>query len=602
MALPDVSPYKMSRVLHSDNFLTCYTATNETGHDYVITEFFPAYAVDREVDGTLIVSERFTEDFARDMGLFVQRCTMAMELRDSSLHSFVEVFERGGTAYMVRRACGMTQVSDYMGSQQMDYIEAYLFMRPLINILALCAEGGMLFNVKAEDFRVNSLRNIVLCSPPQWEQDFSNTIRQLARLYYRLVTGMDAPADGAPAPFSTYDLTIPGRVEAVIMDAITGEGLYGSVNDFARTLRVPFEERETSARNSGKGTMRAMLTSILVLVVVLGAAAAWLVYGGVQAYRHSTFWADPDIFASAELPEPPLRDFSAMALTHPRDGGFVLTGSIAYHEGFMYFRSAEGMMRRYLREPMVIPGAAQVLAIVEDQLHIEGVSPSFIVGDSTHLFFTCAQSGGRIYRVLLNGDELERISEDAALHLAVVRNHLFYVNADAGFTLYRFDTQTEEHQRVFNTPVFATLAVGYQLFFAVGLPGTPDSALYVLDMSAAEYTIIPLVSGVGHTIRVFMDTVFYQDVEGRVRSITPTGEHIGVHSRPGVKSFDIFFHMLVITEQGRHVPIGVNMNTGQEMPLSVLDFAAYVWAHDESVYAWDIVNPALLRSFELPMN
>jgi hypothetical protein len=603
MAMPDVKPYKLSRAIATDNFLTHYTATNDSGQDFIITEFVPAYAVVRAADGTIEVADRFADDFRRDLNDFITRAAGVMELRDSSLHSFVEVFERGGTAYIVRRACGMTNVVDYMDGQRMDADEAYFFMKPLFSSLVQASDCGMVFSIKPEDFRVNQFRRLILCSVPEWETSHMPQISQLARLYYRLVTGMDAPATGAPTAFRAFDAEVPPRAEATIFDAITSEGVFGSIADFVRTLRAPFEDTVDTTKVKGQGTKRAMSAAIAVLVILLAVGVAGLALGGVQAFRHNTFWADPGVFAPVEMPPAPMRDFSAMALTHPRDASLPLTGSMLYYDGNLYFRGDGGLMRRRVGEILAIPGAAAVLDVVYDHVHISDVRPAFITASGRYLFFVDAAAGSHIYRVRRDGTELERVSDNAALNLAVVGDYLFYANADANYFMYRYNIVTGEHERVLSQPIFEMRAAGHQLYFSAGTPGTANSALYVLDMNPElpQFEIRGLVSGIGHGIRVDHEgVVYYLDMEGRIRSICPIWGHLGPFGSPGVRTFDVFFHILVYLEEGRGVPRALNMMSGREFTLTDLHWASYIWVHDHEIFAIDMANPNVMHTFELP--
>ncbi|MCL2217031.1 MAG: DUF5050 domain-containing protein [Defluviitaleaceae bacterium] len=608
MPLPiDVTPYSLGGVIGGDSYLTHYKATGENGDDFVITEFYPAYMVSRDDSGVLNVSDRFMKEFTVDCEEFVRRATACEEIRDASLHPVVEVFERNNTAYIVRRACGMVTVDQFMSGQQMEYLEAFHFIRPALLSLAQAAEKGATFGISPQDFRVNPFKQLVVCAPPVWETDFHPTLVQIARLYYKLVTGVEAPDKDAPG-FNVFGLEIPPRIENTITEILSGDILYGSLDDFYKRFKALMDSNSEADPNASKGLKKVLQGLIAVLIVILILAVGFMVNRGIRAYTDSYFWANPEVFARPGLPPPPQHDFSAVTLTHPRNVSDAVGGSFSHFGGFIFFRDYEGMLRRRVADIMIIPGAAGVLGAAEDTVIIEGVRPSFIVGHGDYIFFVDTASDGAIYRAQANGDNLTRITDFPALNLAVLGNGLFYTHAGYNHYLFRMDLTTGHHEIIWRRPVFAIYPVYFdnvvenrveeRLFVMVGEPGTPDSGLSKLNIS--NITSDTLVGGVRHGLRVFNDIIYYLDMYGYIRSITQDGREIAVHSPRNVRSFDVFFQWIVFTEEGRHVPRAYNKDTGQIITLSNIHWVSYVWLYESYIYALDHRNPDRVHLFALP--
>ena len=599
MPLPiDVKPYALNGVIGGDNYLTHYKASGADGEDYLISEFYPAYMVTREDDGTLQISERFSKEFVSDREEFIRRAEAFQDIRDASLHPVVEVFERNNTAYIVRRACGMTTVDQYMGGQQMDFEEAYYFIRPLLVSMAQAASKRMIFNISPGDFRVNAYKQLVLSSPPSWEANFHQPLIQVVKLFYKLVMGFEASEHGVTA-FSAYGIDVPPRIEAMIMEILSDDILYGSLDDFYKKFKSLIDGVADAEQDDNKKSLSAMRTVAAVLAVVFVLSLTLLVYGGVSAYRASTFWANPDIFVSDEpLPQPEL-DLSAVTLTHPRNTADALSGSFAVHDNFMFLRGSEGLMRRLIGEVAFVPGAQGILALEQDLLTIPNVVPSFIVGYGRYIFFVDTASGGYIYRASTGGNDLVRITDHAALHLAVVDGQLFFADAEYGNRLSRIVLETNQREAFPENNIFATLGHNSHLFYMAGTPGESNSALYVWNLAAE--TRLRIATGVKGQMSVFNDVLFYLGADSRVHSITFDGRRIATLAPENVRSFDIFFNWMAFVEDGRHVPRAYNMNTGNFATLSGEAWVSYVWTHDGGVYAIDHRNPSYVHRFTLPL-
>ena len=596
----NVNPYALEGMISGDNYFTHYKARGDDNEEFHITEFFPSYMAQRDEEtGELVVSETFANEFTEGRLEFIRRAEEYEKIRDASLHPIVEVFQRNNTAYVVRRVCMMTTVESYMGGQQMDFDEAFHFIRPALLSLAQAAEQKIMFNLSIKDFRVNHFKQLVSCGLPTWDTDFHPTLKQIAKLYYKLVTGVEAAETNTPG-FAIYGLTVPPRIESIILEVLNGEILYGSLYDFFKQFKALIEGSSDTPQGDGKTMMKILRVAAAVLSVALIISSVFLVRNAVRTYRAETFWTNPGIFADPLLAEAPPYDFSQITLTHPTNNMDAISGTFGQYDGFMFFRDSAGIMRRRVEDMMVIPGAMGVLAVHDDTIVLRGVRPAFFTGYDGFVYFVDTSSDSAIYRMRVNGDEFERVSDFAALNLAVVGSYLYFTRPDTNNHLFRKDLESFQEELVLPMPVFATLVdEDSRLLIMAGEPNTENSGLYVLDFE--NYEITPIAGGVGGVVRHFLGRVYYLDMQGRINVIREDGEHLGVLAPTNVKSFDVFFQWVVFTEEGRHVPRAYNMNNGRFFTLSSTEWLSYVWVREETVFGLDHRNPNIVHSFNLPM-
>jgi len=601
MALPiDVSPYILKGVVSGDSYLTNYMATDEDGDEFIITEFCPSYMVTRDDDGVLVVSETFSREFSADREEFLRRVSAVETTRDDSLHPIFEIFEKNNTAYMVRRVNKLTTIDQYMSGHQMLFDEAYSFIRPLILMLAQVAEQKMFYNLSSADFRVNSYKQLVTCAPPTWDTDFQPTLVQIARLYYKLVTGMEAAEKGAPG-FAIYGVEAPARVESMIMEILNGDMLYGSLDDFYKKFKSLIDDTpegtSTAVKNKRDNLIMRLIAAALVIGLIVG--VVFMVQNGVDAFRSNTFWANPSVFVSDYNAPPPDYNFSFGALIHPRNTMDAINGSFALFDGFLFMRNEAGMLRRRIDDFMFIPGATGVLSAQDDQVIIEGTRASFVVGFGPHIYFSDMASSGRMYRAQVNGLELERVTEFPALNLTIADNFLYYTRPDDDNNMHRMNLSTLQHQIVWNTPVFGILAYGENLLFVLsGEPGSTTSGLYVLNLD--ENTTDLLFQGVNHGLRIHQDYIYFVDRNGTLNRMTLDGDMHLRYDVHNVRSFDVFFQWIVFTEEGRHVPRVYNTNTDEFTTLSMFTWASYVSFHEGMIYVLDHFNSQVVHVYNLP--
>jgi len=381
----------------------------------------------------------------------------------------------------------------------------------------------------------------------------------------------------------------------MMMEILNGNILYGSLDDFYRNFKSLIDGSEDTSANTGQRTMKILKTVAAVLTVVAMFSVLGLAFSYVEAHRASAVWANPNHFVGTEIIQRDF-DFTAVALTHPRNVADPMVGSFGVHEGFLFSRGNGGMMRRRVEGMMIIPGATGIVGTAYDMIVLPDTQPAFIVSHGRYIYFVDTAAGNVIYRTMFNGEELMQVTDYPALYLAVLGDFLFYSNPHHNYHMYRINLRTLENQLYLPMQALHTISDGERLFFLSDV-GTDHSGLYVLDPS--EGTVNGLVGGVGLGLRMWGENLFYLDMWGRVRSIDKEGNQIAIHSPTNVRSFDIFAQWMIFTEEGRHVPRTYNMHTGAFSTLSTTEWVSYVWVHDGIIYAIDHRNPSQIHTFEL---
>jgi hypothetical protein len=338
---------------------------------------------------------------------------------------------------------------------------------------------------------------------------------------------------------------------------------------------------------------------IAVLFVAFVLSITLLAFGATRAYELSLYWANPNIFAVPKPVADSGYDFSAITLTHPRNPADPLIGSFATHDGFLFFRGPYGLKSRRYADTIFMPGMTGLAALSDDRLIVPDAVPSFIVGNGRRsIYFIDSASGGRIYSATATGENLTRITEHAALNLAVIDHFLFYTNVEENHHLYRKNLNTEVHELVHAQPVYATLAHGSYLFFIAQEEGSDNTALYAWNLE--RFSRLRLSSNAVGGLRVWGDTLYYIDTNNRIQSTSFDGLVTNTLSPENVHIFDVFFQWIVFTEIGRHVPRAYNTNNNEFFTLSTTEWVSYIWTHDHQIYAIDHRNPSLVHNFELP--
>ena len=540
----NLPPYTIESVRGGDNYLTHYSAVDEQGENYIITEFYPAYMTTREDDGTLTITERFITEFAKDLEEFMRRGQTMMDTRDISFIPIEAVIEENNTAYIVRKTCTLIPVESYMSDQTMDFDEAYVFIRPLLISLAEAASQGLAYKFDLQDVRISSYRTPVLDSIFSWSGDFLDTISNIMALYFRLLSGTQ-PSPGVTDP-AAYGISVPPRIMTMLRDALSGEMAYGSMDDFYKNFKSIIEIVTAPVEDTSGKTNKLMQNIIIALCFLVMASFGGLIYGFVGAHRAGTFWADPEIFASDEVILP-YADFSAFTLTHPRNISDPVEGTFLIHGYFIFSRSVSNgkpaISRRRLDDVLLPPGVTGPLAADGEEIILENVRASFMIGYEDYIFFVDGLSNHRVYRMELNGDNVQRISDTPALHIAYINGFLYYANMDDNGFLYRLHIPSGADQFLMDNPIHGMISRGEFLYFIAGgsVPG-----LFVLDTETGGLTGLTGLAAGG--LNMIGDFLYFIDFSGFVRRISIHGVLTDFISEVPVYAYAVSDRWFVFTE------------------------------------------------------
>ncbi|MCL2187720.1 MAG: DUF5050 domain-containing protein [Defluviitaleaceae bacterium] len=601
-----LEPYMLESVLVRDSYLTHYQASGAGRAQFVATEFYPTYMADRQPNGTLKISERFTKEFEDELNSFRKRANAMNEIKGAIL-PIEGVLDNNNTAYVVRRQCSFTTVENYMQNQKMEYVEAFQFIRPLLLSLGQAQAQGVVFTFSIKDLRVNPQRELMLDATFSWDLNFNPSIVELARLYFKLITGHTYTKDKPNV--ADYEVTIPPRLEAILTEALSGaELLYGSIDDFHKKIKyeLDLEAGATSSSGSAMST-RVMNIASRVLFVLVAVALVGMVYGGILAYRAGSRWASPQWFADASI-TPPENDFTKVALTHPRNTGDTIGGSFHFYDVFLFYRSDWGRpvlaRRRVAERALQMPG---VVTTDEEVLFIDNVLPSFIStwreedGDS-YLFFVDGLSNNAIYRANVYGTSrnLTRISDNTAMHMVIVGDELFYANYDNNNYLYRINLNTMDERLILTMPIHGATTDGERLFL---LSGDPDGLFNVFTSHPEAPTRLRhLATNAGQTLfyNRHLEAVFFNTEQGHVRGVTAEGEPTYSWNNINAYHFTFDADWLMFTEPGRLQPRAIHVRLGDQITLDTSYWLTYIWAHDGVLYGIDHASPSRIRMIQLP--
>ena len=601
-----LEPYMLESVLVRDSYLTHYQATGAGRVPYVATEFYPTYMADRQPNGTLKISDRFTKEFQDELDSFRRRAEAMNEVSGAIL-PIDSVVENNNTAYVIRRQCPYTTIENYMQGQKMDYIEAFHFIRPLLISLGQAQVQGVVFTFSIKDLRVSPSRELMLDAMFSWDLNFHPCITELARLYFKLITGGMYSAEKPSV--AEYGVTVPPRLEGILTEILSGADiLYGSIDDFHRKIKYELDlEAGAAAASSNTTSAKLMAGASKVLFVLVAIALAGMVYGGILAYRNGSSWANPRWFAEGNITTPD-HDFTQIAITHPRDTSDIITGTFHFYDIFLFYRSDWGrpvLARRSIEErALQMPG---VVATEEEIIFVDNVKPSSIQSwkgaDNSHIFFIDGLSNNAIYRANVYGaPNLTRISDHRAMHMTIVGDVLFYSNFNDNNNLYRINLNTLETRLALTMPIHGLTTDGERLFILSGEPGGPFNVFTSYPESPAQLRHLATNAGLSMFYNPYLEAIFFNTTEGHVRGVTPEGELILVPywNQINAHSFTMDANWLIFTEPGRLQPRAIHVRLGDRVALDGGYWLSYIWARNGVLYGLDHVNPMLSHMIQIP--
>jgi len=618
--LPNLSPYVADSVLSADPFYTSYKArsTDKPGFKYIITEFNPSFMVTRTPMGALEATARFVMEFESALEKFTNYCELFEKLNEPFIAPIEEILYLNNTVYVVRQTDRHRDLNESLGNNPMDFSEAYVFMRPLIqNLVHANKHSQLLFQMLPGDIRMDPYGQLILDSMFAWEGNHFDTITELAKLFYRLVSGVPYNA-GVTIP-AVEDLRLPQRLTATIQEVLSGDATYGSIDDFAKHLRTIMNaegnmdiiadrsrqkddevvEEEVVVSKGAVAKVVALVVGLLVFVI--GAPIAFFTFfnqdadegeepiAGSSAYYATTQpggttgstvsgneGAGSDSFegegAGGATGAQFVRLHTGYAITDPFDPTVMLNGSFFERNGHVYHRIYQNGHGLAHRAPN---GSTTVL--------VEGIRPAFIVLHGDFIYFADGLENYAIRRVRADGSGLETIVEHTASFLQVDRNMLYYTNHSNRDFLYRINLDTMQNERILNIPAYEPLIAGRRLYFINGHSGFN---LYSFELDSDD-AIIPerFAEGNIDNLRWNMGNIYFRDMNTkRVEQrwiLGPTIDFEFPLREDGtpfqVESFDIEGTLMVFIEAGSNPEVWFyNLSNQQLQRAGVV--ASYVYA------------------------
>ena len=585
-----VPPYELTSVLSSDNNFSHYNATDYDGNPHIITELYPTYMANRSETGSLVISSRFTQEFATTVEKFEDMAYAMKRLNEVSIAKVEAVITANNTAYVVRKVNTNPTLESYMGDQRMAYEESYEFMRPLIHSLVQASGHSLYFYFSDEDLRVNRYGQLTMDCMFGWGSNLTICIISLAKLYYRLVTGQAYNVATMNA-IENPEFGIPPRLRSFIMEILSGDVLYGSMSDFYKKFRFVMDlSASKKGGEASTGPVSGMRLAIIILSALLVSAMGILVYFvAIPVYKQlNPNLADPSLIKppqSAQAPEPWQRSFAVITDTHPGDANDILAGAFLEAEGYIYCRSWKN--NKYCLIKIDGGGGETLLA--------DGVRPAFITVSGGYVYFCDGLKGYRICRVKTSGGGVEVISENAALNLIADGDNLYYTNHDDRDYLYILDLITMESAPYIKNAAYELRTDGNNLYF---INGSRDFYLYMAE--PGDPPALARLSDVdGHHLRFDNGMLYYIDFdEGLVRRITADGQPVGLGCEVKAGAFDVKGEWLVIVDAVNHYLYAYNLHNGALSQISGAR-SAYARIMDDGVYAVDFNYANVTRKVEL---
>jgi hypothetical protein len=580
----EVPGYSLESVLSRDNFLHHYDAADGEGNPCVITEFNPAYMVNRGATGELEVVPRFSTEYEIALEKFITMATAMKEMNDPSVTSVEAVIENNKTAYIVRKVNDLPTLDTYMSGKRMEFGEAFLFIRPLFLYLAQAERNGLLFNLDNINLRVNRYGQLVLDSMFLWDSNFHATVTGITKLYFQLITGS---AHVPEATAQALGVNPPQKLDTMLTTVFSGDILYGSIDDFFKQFKSLVDtDTGMGAESGGAGISTALLKwtaiglAVLFITSLLVVLNLWL----LPAYRNMfPGLANPillDIAGNMEAHGDVPADFFAVAYTNPGDGSDVLNGAFYLHEGVLYKRDFNNGYSLTVRTPN---GAQSIL--------VNGVRPSFIQADGEYVYFCDGLDGNSIYRVRISDGQKALLSSNTALYLRLAGNYLYYTNHNDFNRLYRINLTTLVDELFLPAPVFETAEANGRLFFTDGSRG-----FNLFSAGAAQAQPLTRLNEENSGNVILHNGLVYYLAGDELRVMAPDGQPIAAECPIKIYQFYPAGDWLAIIEAGTHALHAYHPDTGEQRVITSIP-CAYVWAHENMLYVIDYNNGRITRPF-----
>ena len=614
--LPKLAPYTVIKTIGNDNFYTHYKAIDthlDGTPEFLITEFNPSFMVMRTEDGMLEPTDRFIIEYETALERFTKMGEALLNLNEPFIAPIEGVLLLNNTAYIVRRVGGRyRRLDEGLQQKPMDFSEAYVILRPLIQSLVVAWKNGLLFEFAPGDMVVNSYGQLILDSMFAWENDHRNSIKEIVKVYYRLIAGVEYNP-GRPDNPSIDSLNLPPRLNITVKDILTGEPHYGSIDDFNKQLRMVMDAEGRKEIISIKTVIRAddnlpkvvrknaavgIFAGIAAfLLLFIAAPLLWIFLPGLL-YGYEYYvdaGAYPYEVSNAEEPalnaiQPAnqaafVRLHTGYAITDPGDPTVMLNGSF-YQDGnvlyYRMFRDGYGLSYRDIRD-----GSAGTLLIRD-------VRPSFITSHGGYIYFSDGLANYNIRRMRTDSSGLETISNHVASFLHVSGYNLFYTNHSNRDFLYTINLNTMQAQPFLRIAAYEPVVRGGQLYF---VNGNSNFRIYSVLVNRPDAPPTRHNSENSDNLRLDGGNIFYRDAEANtIKLITAQGRPADIEIPLAVASFDIYDSMIAIIEAGTQELWVYNINT-QEL-VSTGYRAAYATIGSEGIYIIDFDNTRINHFIE----
>ena len=601
---PKLTPYVIEEIISNDSFYTNYRATAthlEEEQSYIITEFNPSFMVRRTEEGVLEPTERFVMEFETALDRFTKLGEAMVSLGEPFIVPIQELLQLNNTVYVVRQMSGSgryKELDEGLGTDKMNYNDAYVMLRPLIQSLMVAWKRRLLFQFQPGSVFVNPYKQLVVDSMFAWEGDHRNTIKELTKLFYRLISGVEYNPSFPDNP-SIEALGFPPRLNAFIREILTDEPSFGSIDDFSRQFRSIMDMEGDKEIVSGKpigdeskpktpitvnkkaalGVIGGVSAAVILLIV---APLLWifvfnqnvedddytdLVYGYVQYDGYDE--QEGEVAEEIVIPGPGtqaafVRHHTGYAVTDPRDptimlnGSFYIDGQASYRRAY---RGGYGLIRQVGNSEMVLIAS--------------GVRPAFITSHGGFIYFSDGSADYNIRRVRADGSgDVETVSTDTASFLHIYGDSLFYTNHSNRDFLYRMDLNTMQSQPFLRLAAYEPVVSDGLLYF---INGNSNFNIYVIPVNAPEDEPVSVNRANSSNIRVSGGHIFYRNVEdntiGRIAPLFSSSLPIPPSAPMPVASFDILGNVIAIIEARNSQLLFYDMQSGEILTTGV--FASY---------------------------
>ncbi|MCL1987112.1 MAG: DUF5050 domain-containing protein [Firmicutes bacterium] len=597
--LPTLEGYNIETILSNTPFYTNYRASSanrDSGEDYsyIITEFNPSFMVRRIESGALEVTERFLIEYETAFERFVKLGESFKALKEQFVAPIEEFVQTNNTAYIIRVMGRYGGINDNFPNERMDFNDAYVLLRPLLQSLVAANKAGLFFQYEEDSFGVNHYSQLMLDSMFSWEEDPLTSVIATVKLFYRFISGYEHASSGSP---SIDDLALPPRLTKTFKEVLEGEPTYGSLDDFGKQLRTVMEAEgrkdiieKAKVYKPSKPVKKLMAVGIIAAVAVVMLAFITipfiLIFSAINEYNEGEEEAPLETFVVAPiLPTTFLRLHSGYAITDPRDPTIMLNGAFFQQAGSLYFRSSQGGGT-----------LSRQSAIGTDTVLATNVRPAFITSHGNYIYFSDGLEDYHIRRVHMTGGDAETIVENTASFLNVSSNFLFFTNHDDRDFLYRVDLNTLAMEPFLRLATYETIIYAGQIYF---VNGSGNFRIYTVPENNPNAPPERLNNSNSDNLRISDGYIFYRDLAtSTIHRMTLSGLEVSAPIIPfAVASFDINGHTMAVIEEHSQMVWIYNTATGSLESTGTM--ASYLSAGNNMAYIIDYNDSTINRLAEL---